>query len=145
MTPEEKQQYIDELRRKQGEGLDGAEAMLWAEVNATADQLRTGRDTVAKLRRRTTETEGALLQITGRHQGAIDMLCSIEQQRRDAAKKAEEDAKAAADAKADLPLALESLPDLAELEKPAVPSVADCLSEINEVVTKAKATRDGED
>ena len=129
MTPEQKQEYIDELRKRKGEGLNGAEALLWDVVNETSETLKNGRGMIEALRRKTIETEQTLLRVTGRHQGAVDMLCTLEQQRRDA-NDAEEKAKekAAELAKADFPKALERLP-----------AVADCLTELNETISKKKS------
>ena len=133
MTPEEKQQYIDKLRLTEGKGLEGAEAMLWDAVQETSETLKRGRGTLDQLRRQTVEVEQTLLRVTGRHQGALDMLTKIEEQRRQRdAEAAEAIAIAEEEAKRAVPEPLPPLP------RSSLPSVSDCLSELNDVVSKAK-------
>jgi hypothetical protein len=79
---EQRTQYIEQLKEQNGQQLQGVEAMLWKVVNETAGTLKSGRDKLAMLRRQVAETEQALLQVTGRHQGALDMLWQAEAERR---------------------------------------------------------------
>lgn len=82
MTPEQKQHYMDELQKRGGADLTGLEAKLWQVVTETAAMLKTGSSKVEVLRKQVAEAEQALLRVTGRHQGAIDMLCMAEEERR---------------------------------------------------------------
>lgn len=79
---QQRTQYIEELKAKNGQQLEGVEAMLWQVVSSTAETLKAGRGKLAELRRQVVQTEQALLQVTGRHQGALDMLWQAEEQRR---------------------------------------------------------------
>lgn len=85
MDQQQKQQYLDTLLQTKGAGLEGVEALAWKVATETAETLKAGRTKLETLRRQVAETEQMLLQVTGRHQGALDMLFMVETERRAAA------------------------------------------------------------
>jgi hypothetical protein len=84
MTPEQQQQYLDELTARKGEGLEGLEAKTYGKAIEATQQVERGRTALQKAEGELEKLRATVQQLEGRHRGFLDLLIECEQDRRKA-------------------------------------------------------------